>query len=444
MTRAPLIAILLVGVLAPVAAAEPAVERSAEMSLADAVRYAVEHSARIAAGRTLASVASLQEDNARSKLFPSLDLSATHGFEKSVPSPAIEPAGAPVVSQLSLTLSQPIYDNGETWTRRDIASLTRELAELTARKTRDDVVLEVAKSFYRLSLHDILLGIKRHQLELLDKQFRLMQTQYRQGLRTKKDFLRLKSEVQRAAIAVQDADAVRRDAEIVLRSAIGQEVASGPLAIRVLTAEEAARADPVFPGAAPDLAGAYQRRLYKIEAAVAEKNIELVRRKNSPEVTLGSGVSYANSGYLGGDAPFYATDSLSWNVLLGVKYNLWDAGSRRRDVDVAEGQRLAQDLQAKVQLATLDAEVASLMTSLQGLQSSHKLNRELMQLESESYKHLEEEYRQGRVAYLDLITALADLLKSRVSYYSTYVSILEGLAQFRYHEGTLYEALTAP
>lgn len=441
----PLARLVIVGILSCGSVAGAAeVVPSQGLTLADAVRYALEHSPRVAEARTLADVSGLEEENAKAKLFPSLDLSTTHGIEKSLPSPAVEASGAPVVSQLSLTLSQPLYDNGETWTRRDIASLSRELAQLTAKKARDDVMLDVARGYYRLSLSDILLGIKRQQLDLLNKQFRLTQSQYRQGLKTKKDFLRMKSELQRATISVEDADGNRRESEIALRKAIGLDDQVSHQTFRTMAAEQVVKADPAFPTQSPDPAAGYQRRLYKIESAVAEKNVKLVRRKDSPEVTLGSGVTYANAGYLNSDTPFHATDSVSWNVLLGVKYNIWDAGSRRRDIQVAEGQRVARDLQVKTQLSDLDAEIASLMTNLASLKSSHRLNKELMDLETESYGHLEEEYRQGRVAYLDLITALADLLDSRVNFYTSYVSILENLAQYRYHEGTLYEALTAP
>jgi outer membrane protein TolC len=64
-----------------------------------------------------------------------------------------------------------------------------------------------------------------------------------------------------------------------------------------------------------------------------------------------------------------------------------------------------------------------------------------MRLEQSNFAILEEDYRQGKVAYLDLVTGLSDLLSARVSYYTNYISILTAMAQYRYYEGTIYETV---
>ena len=209
------------------------------MTLGDAVRYALAHSPRLAKAEAEAGIRGMEEENARARLFPSLDLSATHGLEKSLPRGPVVADESPVVSQLALTLTQPIYDNGETSTRREIAKVNREIAELAKGKARDDLILEVARSYYRLSLTDILLSIKQRQQELLSKQFRLTQSAYKQGLRTKKDFLRMQSETQRARVSAEESVARRAESEIALLELLGRDPAAGPVAFATITPDQA-------------------------------------------------------------------------------------------------------------------------------------------------------------------------------------------------------------
>lgn len=429
-------------ICASLIAAKPSPPVPAGMSLSDAVNFALTHSPRIAKADALLEASGLEIENAKARLFPSLDLSANHGLEKSLPEPAIKPAESPVVSQLSLALTQPLYDNGESGTRREIANLNRDLATIAKGKARDDLILDVARGFYRLSLTDILVTIKRRQQELLSKQYRLMNAQYQQGLKTKKDFLRFKSETQRASITVQQAQMRREEAEIALTKLLGHEDGTASPTYATLAPETVAKSTPVFPKVLPDIKTSYAYKQHAIEAKVSAQNLDLARRKNSPEITLGAGANYGNAGYLNSDDPIYAKDSVSWNIMLGFKYNIWDGGSRRREAEIVATQIRIADLDSAAQLSDLDSTLQALMANLVSLKASHYLNKELMELEEESYQHLEGEYRQGRVSYLDLITALADLLDARVGFYTTYISILESLAEYSYYEGTLYDSLT--
>jgi outer membrane protein TolC len=70
-----------------------------------------------------------------------------------------------------------------------------------------------------------------------------------------------------------------------------------------------------------------------------------------------------------------------------------------------------------------------------------KLNRELLGLEETSYKYVEADYRDGKIAYLDLVTSLNDLLDARIRSCSSIYSLAQDLAQYRYYEGNLYDTL---
>ena len=79
------------------------------------------------------------------------------------------------------------------------------------------------------------------------------------------------------------------------------------------------------------------------------------------------------------------------------------------------------------------------MGNLKALKVSWQLNRDLLKMEQENFTNLEDDYRQGKVAYLDLVTGLSDLLAAKTNFYTNYINLMSSLAQYRYYEGTIYD-----
>jgi outer membrane protein TolC len=422
-------------------------QNAQKMTLRDAVTYALAHSPLVARAETEEHIRRLETENARAERFPKLDFGAAHGLSDNLPATETSAGSsgpAPVISRMSLGLSQSIYNNGETAIRQRVAEVNQELTRLMLAKARDDLTLDVIRSFYRLSLADIMLTIRKRQHELLNKQFALMLAQYHQGLKTKKDFLRLKSETQRALVAVEDGEARRKSAETDLQHQLGRDATASPVTFLTLTADAVLRQKLEFPQTKPDWQRSHAAMIRSHRARLALESVEAVRRRNSPEISVGAGASWSNAGYLNSDIPFHETDNLSWNLLLELKYNLWDGGTRRRDIDIALAQNRIQDLMSQAEVDDVSVGIQALMDSLKSQEASLRLSRELLDLEETSFAHLENEYRQGRVAYLDLITALTALFNARVGYYSAHMTALETLAQYRYHEGTIHDAFAHP
>jgi outer membrane protein TolC len=306
------------------------------------------------------------------------------------------------------------------------------------------MLLRVSQAFYSLSQAEILLGTNVQQAQLTAKQLNKLEALYRQGLKTKREFFRLKSQAQRAAIEVSNAKVARRNAEIELRRTMGVPADATGITFVTLTTDDIQAHDPDVPTQVPTVQQSYQAKITEYQNAIGEDNIELARRRNLPVLTVGSGLNYQVPDYMrvqAGTGTPDAPNSWTWNVTVGVNYNIWDAGSRRRDIDIAASQRLIQNRDNRDKLFARAAEIAKLMETLRNLKGNLQLNKELMRLEQSNIAILEEDYRQGKVAYLDLVTGLSDLLSARVSYYTNYISILTAMAQYRYYEGTIYETV---
>jgi len=444
-----------------VAGSRAEIAAAAPLSLAESLRYALENAPAMQQARSTIEVREAQVDKARARYLPSLDLTTTQGLLRSgqqqftvvggggnagggtgTGGGTLQPISgnkSPWFSQLGLSLTETVYDNGQSLMQHDISEANLEIARLNMLETRDTTLLEVTRAFYALSQSDILLNTNQQQAQLTAKQLSKLESLYRQGLKTKREYFRLKSQAQRAAIEVGNAQVARRNAEVELRRVIGVPPASTDISFVTLTAEDLQRDEPALPTKVPTVDGSYLAKIADLEGRVATVNIDLARRRNLPVVTLSSTLNYQVPSYLAFAPSEGRSNQWNWNLLLGVNYNIWDSGSRRRDIDQSASQLGIQNRDNRDKLYARATNIAKLMETLRNLKSNLHLNRELMRLEQVNFTTLEEDYRQGKVAYLDLVTGLSDLLSARVSYYTNYINLLTAIAQYRYFEATIYE-----
>ena len=424
------------------------------MLLPDLYQFALQHAPRLAQSREQVKIRGWQRDQAEAKLRPSLDATSSEGLSKVVPTPwavqrdpvvalpaAPSSQSTPWFGQLGLTLSETFYDNGESLTQIDLTKTDLSAAEVTTEQTRDEVLLATAKAYYAWCQSRVLLATSRQHHELLVKQLRQLDAMYHQGLKTQREFLRLQSEVQRAAVDERASQTAVLTAEVELRRTIGASTAEGPLEFAAIAEASALKEQLTFPTVTPSVARSFEARLAKLEDYSAGQRIELARRKNLPQLTLSSAAGYQNPDYLGFQGSPRAQDYLSWNLTLGVTYNLWDSGTRRNDIAIAATQQAVVREDGKDKLDSVEADIARLMDTLTNLKDTWQLNRQLIALEQDNLTNIEQDYREGKVGYLDLVSGLNAVLSAKVNFYTTYFSTLQALAEYRYHEGTIFDAV---
>ncbi len=416
--------------------------QASPLQMPDAIHYALEHSPTLDHAQRQASIADLQARNSVASFLPSLDFSATNGWKRTkLPDQPVTPQN-PWTSDLNLALTETLYDNGVSLTRYRIAGLTSEIARIGFEGARAQLALDVSLSFYRYSLAQKLFEVADQRSKILNKQFANVAAQYRQGMKTRQDFLRFKTQVQRAELDHMTADNDIRVNSADLRRLLGfpAESAENP----DFAAVEPKPFDPKtgVPATAPALEMSYGYRTSALQKKVNELNESFARRLYLPQLAITGGGTYDNNGYVGSGQAFSATSNLSWSGQLALTYNIWDWGTRARNVEIAQHTRGTQDDDVLKANLTLRQNIDTLMLQLHTLQENFKLNLELLDLSQQSYDFLEEEYRRGRISYLDIITGLNDLLDAKTRYLTSYFSLLQSLAQDRYYEGTLYETVS--
>ena len=415
------------------------------LGLSEAVRYAVDHSPVLDSARRSARIGVFESSSALARLFPAADLNSIHGIQGQNPTLTENPWN----SQLTLSITENLYDNGESWTRRKVADLNRQLSALSLLKTRERLCADIAHEFYRFSLNTKLLDVQQRHHQLLKKQFESMSSQYRQGLKTRKDYLRFRTQLQSSEIKLLNSRNLIDESRTELNRLLGAPLDREPALVLTFVPEEPKPVTPAIPLQPPAFTNHYEYRVSAIQREIDENNEALIRRKRWPEVFLSSTLNYQYSNYLGSShsgAGDSATGSplsrqLSWNTLLNLRYSIWDWGTRSRDASVAEERRMIGANQLTQELLKVRASLADITRQLGKSKADHELSRELLDLSKQSFAYLEEEYRQGKLSYLDLVGGFKDLLESNELYYRSYFNLMQNLAQYRYHEGTLYETL---
>lgn len=406
-----------------------AVER---LNLKEALRYAIANSPELSSEQRRAEIRRAEVKSARSRFLPSLDLESTHGVWKGYPPTPTDPWS----SAVSVRLTENLYDNHESINAFRIALLNEEYATLSANRARDKLVLDVLSEFYRYSLARHLHEARIAQLKILKTQLQSVSSHYRDGMRTRKDYLRFRTEVQRNEIDTRNVQVSAEQSGNELRRLLGATPD------RPIQFAESAPGDlSVVPGDAPTPEGTYEFRLAKIQYDVTPIETYRAERKFWPQINLTTSVVYQNSSYLGSGNAFRTNENYYWNALVTLNFNLLDWGIRTRDIAIAQERQLIQENEVARTRNEMRATTESLILNLGQLKANHDSTRELLEAEQETYRTIEREYQEGKVAYLDMITSLKALLDARIQLLTVQFQLAEGLAKYHYYRGKLHETM---
>lgn len=404
------------------------------LDLDQSVLFAVEHSPALNSFARETTISEYTRKNVLSAFFPSLDLNTTHGIRRDKPQTTTNPW----TSDFNLELTENLYDNGRNITQYRISRLRDDQAQERFRLERDRLCKDVSQEFLRFSQASKNLEVQQSQLNILRKQFNQIASGYREGWKPQRDYLRFKAQVGRTEIQVVSAQNAVEKAKERLRTVIGLPLDGAP--VDFLPLSEGPLRGKVPKG---EIAVSDHReyRIAGLQRQINDLEADLVRRKVWPELTLTSGAAYRTSNYLGRDTrSFRDNDRLEWYGLLNLKFNFLDWGTRSREAAIATERQLIQENETSTRLLALREELRNLSLDLSEKQRNYELSKDLLELENKSLANLTDEYRQGKVVYLDYIAGLESAAAARLTYYSTFYDLQQGIFAYLFHQGTLYEA----
>lgn len=385
--------------------------------------------------------AKLETKNAWAVLLPTVDLQASHAYNEQNTSAYFTPVfrHAPWSNQAGLTVSENLYDNGLSWRHAKSAELNEQLQTLVFESARSRLLISVAKAYYDYSLAVAVIELQRQQIQTLKAQFRTIESRYQQGMSSNRDFLRIKAQGQSSEISLLTQEIEVNRAKQTLRLAIGESEATE---FKPLVLEKNFRLESVAGvNHAVVAEDSYEFRIAELQEKNAAVAYESARRLEWPRLSLRGSYNYTVPQYIGDNIA--GVDDPYWNLQLMVvlDYRLWDWGSNRRNVVLAENlQRIENQNQVSSRLKVRQ-DLIQLEAQLQILKRSFVVSQQILSANQEAYESLNRGYRDGKISYLELITALNTVYSSRSQDLSLRFNILKSQVDWAYYQGNVDEVL---
>ncbi len=402
------------------------------LSLKDFLLAAVQSSPIYRQSLEQKKIAELQRSSATSAFLPMVSASSTYALKNDL----VLKNDPPKESALAIKAQEKLYDNGQSLSAYKLSHLAEQIADLELQKAREDLANSSLKAFSELSKAQLIHKLRLSQHERLDVQYRAVKSQFEQGLRQRRDFLRFEAQVSRSQLALSRSRRSIVNAEWELKRILGREALS-TLSFQELPVREGGQF--LIPIKNMNETLDYQIGELKIKSA-AEK-VRLKVRERFPQVFLNGELGYGSSNYWGSGANLRDNDSFEARASVTLQYTFWDWGVERRAVAISRSEENIARESVRAQNLAIQTEAQSLQEDLRQNETDLKTSAQLKDLETRTFRFLEQEYREGRITYLDLSQARENFLNATESFYNSYFDGLLAKAAALKLGGRLYESI---
>lgn len=417
---------------------------TSELSLKEIAEIALDNSPAFLTAQASYKASKLQAENSFAAFFPSLDLTSSLGPQGYSPNtvPASAYSGSVFSSWTSgtaLALTETLWNNGETAKQYQISKLTEEQNHLQYLKIKGQVLLTVLQSYCEWSYSLLQLGFTHQYAAELDRQFKLASAQYHQGLKTRSDYLRFQTQVQRSQLDLISAEKLVETSRITLINTIGLSQSEDSNRNRGFKVLEKPRAPSQSSSWHLDANELIENRIFSIRRQISDKEVALIKSRDVPQLFLTAGAQYGSSYYFQTGQSWNDNQQTSWNALLTLKFNFWDMGVRNRNIQIQAEQEVIAQQDIRNTLLNDQKDLLTFKEDQLQLQRRQEVTTSLVSNEQTNYRQIEQDYRQGKITYLDLTQALSEVLDAQSKKLRVDFDSLILYSKWKYFKGTLDE-----
>ncbi len=414
-----------------------------ELTLKDAINYALENKADAKKAKLSVENAEYQIDEVRSRALPTisangnltynpiLQLNALPGDFFGAPGTTIlAPLGQKWTSTAGVNLTQNIFDQA-VFTGLKAAKTTREFYRINAQLTEEDVIERVANNYYQVY-------VQRQQLSVIDSTYantekvrNIIQGQYDNGLARKIDLDRMNVNLSNINTQRQQLINAVMLQENALKFYMGM-----PIATPITLPEATFEVTPQMLSEKPDVTQRTQYQLLQTQERLLEYQRKSVIASYYPTLSLTAGYNYIGQGP---QLPWFAkpADGVYWSDFSVLALNLnipifngFGTRSRVRQATI-EVKNIQEDL-IDTKLA-LDLAFENAKTQINNSLITINNQKENVQLAQEVLDNTQNNYRQG-------LATLTDLLDAENSYIEAQNNYTNALLDFKLAEIQLIKA----
>jgi outer membrane protein TolC len=401
------------------------------ISLFDCHRLAMEHAPRLQDKELIQEIGQLKTDQAGSSWYPRLDLNGKVSYQSDVVTITLANENIPVAFPevphdqygLNLDISQTLFDGGRTRQLKDY-----EAARSAADLQQVEVDLYGLKGkvnqyfFAILALQENLKNLDVHQ-ENLQARKEQVEAGIKQGAILPSELKVIEVELLKVKQSKLDVNARKRAFLDALGVLCGKEMDAG---IRLQK--------PVFDARYQEQeAQRPEHQLFDLKEASMDAGKELAARQRMPVLYAYGQTGYGKPGYnmLSGEWDFY------YMVGAGLKWNIWDWNSSKRDRQLIERQQQM----LRNQRASFDKELKALLVQeearIKQYRESILLEEEVLKLQEEISALQALQLENGTITATDYVTELNKESIARINLAMHQVNLMKSIASYLTIQGNL-------
>jgi len=432
---------LLMALFAGILISASAIAQQKEITLDEGIQIGLQNSKTLHSSKmkVVSAEANLSEMNAAR--LPSLSLSASYTHLSPVnPFSVATPFGIFTLSpsildnyNLKLSLQQPLFTGFKLSSGSDVAKYNSLAAKQQYTQDEQDLILNIKNAYWGLfnaekvkeAIDDNYQQVKAHLTDV--------QNFFKQGLSTKNDMLKV--EVQLSEIQLQQIDAKNsvRIAVVNLDNVIGLSLSTElqiPQKVNVSENNEY-DLDGLIDQALqnrPDL----KALQYQVEAS--KSGIKLAESNWYPQIYLTGNYYYAkpNQRILPSENKFDAT----WDVGVGISFNLWNWGATKDQTTQAEAQYEQSNDGLKTMKDAITLEVTQDFYNMVKAKEKILVAEQTVTQAEENYRVTDDKFKQGLTLNSELLDAETALLQAKTNQIQSLVDYELAVARIERSTGT--------
>ena len=367
----------------------------------------------------------------RSELFPTVDANAGANYQR-FPAGLSVTGKAATVEQYNVGLGVSSYELdlfGRVRSLKDQALEQYLATEQARRSVQISLVSQVAIGYLTLAADREHLQLAKDTLASQQSSYQLTRSRFEAGISSALDLHQAQTSVDTARVDIARFTTLVAQDENALNLVIGS-LAPAELIPQKLTETLTALKD-VTPGLPSDVL-LHRPDILQAEGQLkgANANIGAARAAFFPRINLVSSVGFGSEGLAG----LFKSGSFAWNFAPQISLPIFDAGSNRANLEVAEVDRDIAVAQYEQAIQTAFREVADALAQRGTIDGQIAAQQSLTDATAESYRLSQARYEKGVDSYLNVLDSQRSLYSAQQNLIATRLTRLATMV-------TLYKVL---
>lgn len=424
-----LIAAGVAGGIVPPAAARAQEPEARSVTLAEAIRLALENDPAAVAADAAVATASADLLEARGAWLPTVSFGSAYANSSNQ---RFDQVSGRLVSEnysARVAATYDLFSGGRRFVQHRSAGARLDAAVADQRARRYDTALRATQLFYAAAAADEIVAVAAQRLQRAEQQLEFARTRLEVGTATRSDVLRAEIEVGNARLATVDAETARRAARLALG--------------RILGFPDGARPAPTaLPDRAPELPP-----LEELARRAETRSPEVVASRAAAEsfaaAKWAARTSYLPTVGVTGSYDWFAfqfpPDQRSWSLRLSMSLPVFNGFEREAGVARATAAERAARARARDAEIAVRNGVENGVAEIRAAEERIEIARRSVELAREDLRVQEERYQIGNATIIELQTSQLALADAEVAYIRARQTLGEAVARL---EATLGESLS--